>query len=31
LYRGNEWKPEQIVADLKMLSPSPTPTIENPK
>ncbi len=25
LYRGNEWKPEQILSDLKTLVPSPTP------
>jgi protein SCO1/2 len=31
LYRGNEWKPEQIVSDLKTLIPSPAPTKENPK
>lgn len=31
LYRGNEWKPEQIVSDLKTLIPSPAPTKENPR
>jgi protein SCO1/2 len=31
LYRGNEWKPEEIVSDLRMLIPSPAPTKENPK
>jgi protein SCO1/2 len=25
LYRGNEWKPEQVLSDLKSLVPSPTP------
>jgi protein SCO1 len=25
LYRGNEWKPEQILSDLKSLLPSPIP------
>lgn len=31
LYRGNEWKPEQIVSDLKTLVPSPTPAKTSPK
>ena len=31
LYRGNEWKPEEILSDLKMLFSSPAPTKENPR
>jgi protein SCO1/2 len=31
LYRGNEWKPEEILSDLKMLFSAPAPTKENPK
>lgn len=31
LYRGNEWKPEEIVGDLKTLIPSPTTATASPK
>lgn len=31
LYRGNEWKPEQILSDLKTLVPSPAAATPSPK
>lgn len=31
LYRGNEWKPEQLLSDLKTLVPSPAKATASPK